>query len=80
MSIQEELKNKKPIFGFDVAAKKMKTGEINVVYYSSNCINKNRLDLLSKTTKVKVEELKENSKQLGSICKKPFAISVVSFK
>ncbi len=80
MSLEEDLKNKKPIIGFDVAVKNMKNGSVSVVYVASNFLSLNRLRLLSKTSKVNLVELKEDSKKLGMICKKPFTISVISFK
>ncbi|MBS3175455.1 hypothetical protein J4440_06250 [Candidatus Woesearchaeota archaeon] len=79
MSIQDDLKSKKPVFGYDVAVKKIKTSGISIVYVASNFIHKDKLRLLAKTNKFDLIELEQTNKQIGTLCKKPFNISVVSF-
>lgn len=80
MSLQEELKTKKPVLGYEVTAKKMKKSDVSSVYLSSNCLHKNELRMLAKAGNISITELEQNSKQLGIICKKQFSVSVVSFK
>ena len=80
MNLINDLKMKKPIFGLDVSMKMMKNNKASIVYISSNSPKKSRLELLSKTSGIKLIELKENSRELGIICKKSFPVSVISFE
>lgn len=80
MSFIDDIKNKKPIFGYDVTVKKIKNEKVSLVYAASNFPKKERLNVLAKTMGVKLIELKENSRELGILCKKPFPISVISFE
>lgn len=79
MSLKNDLKDKKAIFGRDSALKKIKKGEVKIVYVASNCPGKDEIIRNCKANDVECVELKEDSKQIGIICKKPFNVSVVSF-
>ena len=80
MSLQDDLKSKEPIFGYDVNLKKAKKSELSDIYVASNFSKRNELRLASKTSKINLIELEQNSRQLGNICKKPFTVSVIGFK
>jgi len=80
MNLANDLKTKKPILGLNAAMKRMKNGKVSLVYIASNCHKKDRLALLSKTSGINLVDLKENSKELGIMCKKSFPVSVISFE
>jgi len=80
MNLTNDLKTKKPIFGFDVNLKKLKNSKIKTLYVSSNCPNKERLEFLSKSSSIELVQLKEDSKELGILCKKSFSVSVIGFE
>lgn len=79
--LRKDLKTKKPIFGSEKALKELRTGKLTTVYISSNCKEETKEDILhyAKLSNVKVIELEETNEDLGTICKKPFNISVISF-
>lgn len=80
MTIKEDLKNKKPTIGNDLTIKKLKKSEIKKVYIASNYPEKDKIKRDCKTFSVELVELKENNKELGGLCKKPFSISIISFE
>jgi ribosomal protein L30E len=80
VNIRDELKKGKPIYGVECAMKKMKTGKLKRIFISSNCPEKARLADYAKATNVEIVELEENNAQLGVLCKRPHAISVLAFE
>lgn len=80
MNIREDLKNKKPVIGNNLTLKKLRKNEIKKIYMASNYSKKENIIRNAKAHNVNVIELKENNKQLGGICKKPFSISIISFE
>jgi len=81
MELSKLLKENKPIIGTNQVIKNLKLGKIKEIYTACNC-PKNTLEDIkhySKLYNVKVNELKENNEELGTICKKPFSISVLGF-
>ncbi len=73
------LKEKKLVIGTEMTLKKILLGKIERVFLSSNCPENVRgdIDYYSKINKFNVSELKYPNDELGSICKKPFSISVL---
>ncbi len=78
--LREEIKKAKPIYGLDGTLKKLKHGKLKSIYIASNCHEKAKLLTYAKQFGIETFELKENNLQLGIICKKPYAISVLSFE
>ncbi len=79
-NIRDDLKKKKPVLGLEAALKKIRRQEISKIYVASNSHAKGSLLNLGKSMKVEVVILEENSKELGTLCKKPFSVSVISFE
>jgi len=79
MGLKSDLKDKKPFLGREISLKRIKKGEAKKVYLSSNCFNKEEIIKNCKINNIEYEELKETSKEVGILCKKPFNVSVVSF-
>jgi len=78
--IKKLLENKQLTIGTSATLKKLKLGKVAKVFLSSNA-PKNVVDDIayySKLGKVSVIELDYSNIELGTICKKPFPISVLS--
>ncbi|HLC58645.1 MAG TPA: ribosomal L7Ae/L30e/S12e/Gadd45 family protein [Candidatus Nanoarchaeia archaeon] len=80
MTLKNDLSTKKPILGLQVNLKRLRSNKISKLYVSSNCSGKERIAALTKLANIEVIFLDEKSKDLGVLCKKPFAISVVGFE
>lgn len=78
--IRKNLEEKKIIIGTDRTIKNLKLGKIKKIYVTKNIPEDVKKDIehYSKLAKVEVVALKYANEELGVICKKPFAISVVS--
>lgn len=80
VDLRDELKKEKPIYGLSDTLKKLKHGGLKKIFVASNCPDKEGLLKQAKHFGVEVVEMKENNVELGIVCKKPYAISVLSFK
>ncbi len=80
MSLENEIKNKKLIFGLDRIIKKIKNQKVKKVYISSNSHMKEHISNLCKKFDVEAESVRENSKEIGVLCKKPFSISIIGIE
>jgi large subunit ribosomal protein L30e len=80
-SLRDALKEKKIKFGVEEAKKLIKRGEVKEIFISSNCVLevKEELKKYCEISGCKVNNLKESSKDLGAICRKPFSISVCCY-
>ena len=79
--LKKLLKEGKAIIGTNRVMKNLKLGRLKEIYVASNCPHDTLDDIkhYSKLYNVKVNELKENNEELGTICKKPFSISVLGY-
>lgn len=79
--IKKLLKEGKLIIGTNKIIKNLKLGKLKEVYLSSNCPRETIEDIkhYARLNKVKVNELSENNKQLGVVCRKPFSVSVLGY-
>ncbi len=78
--IKNNLNNEKLVMGTDVTLKHLKLGEVAKVYVTSNCAEdtKDGIRRYAKMNNTPVSFLKVVNTELGLMCKKPFAISVLS--
>jgi large subunit ribosomal protein L30e len=79
--IKKALKTKgKAVIGTARTIKKLKLGKVEKVYLTSNCPDEVKEDIkyYAKLSGAKVVQLKQPNDELGIVCKKPFAISVLS--
>lgn len=78
--IREAIGAKKVIIGLEVGIKNLKLGKTEKVFLASNCKDevKDEIEKLAKLSKIKVVSLKQPNDELGTICKKPFSISMIS--
>jgi len=70
----------KAIYGSKETLKLIKRGKVQKVFLSSNCQEdfKRRIQKYAVLGEIEVFEMKENNHELGTLCKKPYAISVIS--
>lgn len=77
--LKKLLELKKLVIGTDKVMKLVKAGKLSKVFISANCpqdINES-LSHYAKIAGASVTELNQTNSQLGTLCKKPFAISVL---
>jgi len=80
--IKKAIKEKKIIIGTDRTIKALKLGKAEKVFLTSNCPEgvKEDIEHYGRLGNVKIIKLKQPNDELGTLCKKPFPISVLSFK
>ncbi len=78
--IKKLLKTKDLIIGEDRTIKNLRLGKIDKVFLTSNCPKGvvEDINYYAKLAKSHVVKLSQNNEELGVVCKKPFAISVLS--
>ena len=78
--IRKLIKGKKIMIGLDRALKNLRLGKISKVYLSSNCSENTseKIKHYSELSKASIVKLKYPNDELGILCKKSFAISVLS--
>ncbi len=79
--LKEALKKENLNFGTDITLKKLKKGNLKKVFLAQNCAETVREDIkhYAKLADVDVIELKIDNEEVGALCKKPFAVSVLSY-
>ncbi|MBW2993772.1 50S ribosomal protein L30e [Candidatus Woesearchaeota archaeon] len=80
--IKKALETKKAVIGTNRIIKSLKLGKLKQVFLTSNTPEeiKQTIKYYAKANKIKVVQLKQPNEELGTICKKPFAISVLGIK
>ena len=78
--VKKLLTSKKLVIGKERTIKYLKQGKVKKVFMSSNCSKALRDDVAryASIDKVEVQEMGQNNKELGTVCKKPYAISILS--
>jgi len=79
MTLQDDLlKNaNKLVFGTDRVLKLLRNDKIQRVYLAKNCKEDTRESVKNLAKNTEVIELDTINSEIGTICKKPFSISVV---
>jgi len=80
IDLKEELKKNKPTLGTKTILKLLLSNNIKKIYLASNCRDKQKVLNLAKIKNVEVISLEETNKQVGTVCKKSFNVSVLGFK
>ncbi len=80
--IKKNIKEKNAIIGTKQVLKSLKLGQLQKVFLTSNCPEsvKKDIDHYIKMAKCEVEFLNVPNDELGVICKKQYAISVLGLK
>ncbi|HLC63211.1 MAG TPA: ribosomal L7Ae/L30e/S12e/Gadd45 family protein [Candidatus Nanoarchaeia archaeon] len=79
-TLKEAIAGNKVIIGKERTFKLLRKGLLTHIYLSSNCPKEVKEDVkhYAKLFSIEISELKENNEELGIMCKKPFAISVIA--
>ena len=80
IEIQKSIESKKVVIGTERTIKLIKTGAASKVFLSSNCPEEilADVDYYQKISPFEVVKLKIPNVELGAVCRKPFAISVLT--
>lgn len=80
--IKKLLKTENLMIGTDRTLKELKLGKISKVYLTSNCPKDimETIEHYKKVSDIEVAKLDIPNDELGTFCKKPFPISVLSVK
>ena len=70
----------KLIFGTDRVLKLLRNDKLSRIYLSKNCNQEVKNDLRILSKKIEVVELEQLNSEVGTICKKPFSISMVGLQ
>lgn len=78
--IKKLLGSDKLIMGKDRTMKHLKKGELEKIFLANNLDKKSLEDLeyYANINNTEIEQLKISNEELGTFCKKPFAIAVMS--
>ena len=79
--IKSALETKKLILGTERVLKELKRGNLSKIFLSSNC-PENIMDDINyyvSLNEIQVISLDMHNEDLGIVCKKPFAVSVLGF-
>ncbi|MBR9691294.1 50S ribosomal protein L30 [Candidatus Woesearchaeota archaeon] len=77
--IKKIIKEGKAVIGTNDVMKSLKLGKISKVYITINCPDsvKDDIKYYASLSGAEVVQLKQPNDELGIVCKKPFAISVI---
>jgi large subunit ribosomal protein L30e len=81
IELRKGLKEEKVVFGTERTEKLLKEGKVKEVFMASN-VAEEVSEVMGRYCDIsgcKLNKLAENSKDLGAICKKPFAITVCCY-
>ena len=78
-NLKKHLDNEKLVFGTEKTLKDLRKGLLEKVFLASNTKEdtKESFEKYSKLSGVKIEVLAILNDELGTVCKKPFSISVI---
>jgi large subunit ribosomal protein L30e len=81
-TIKEKLKQKKVVIGYKSVIKSLKTSRPELVVYANNFPDeeKKMVEHNAKISNVEIKEYPNDSVNLGLVCGKPFAVSVLAIK
>ena len=79
VDLKKTLASGKLVMGADETIKLLRQGKLKRVFVASNCapLVKSDLEQLCKTGNIDLVELGKSNEEIGILCKKPFAVSVV---
>ena len=82
VELKKAIESKKIIIGTERTLKALKKDDVASVYVTKNCPKniRNKIEHYSKLIKFRVVSLEYPNDELGTLCKKPFAISVAAIR
>jgi ribosomal protein L30E len=72
--------NKNIIFSKDQNLKLLREGKLSEIFLADNFPSKTLFENIAKMTDTKVNILKQKNDEIGALCKKPYAISIIGLK
>ena len=80
--VRAALKEKTAVIGLERTMKLLRQGKIKKIFLAANTSAQAKDDIrhYSSLTKAAVEELELTNEELGTLCKRPFSISVIGVK
>lgn len=80
VSFKKDLKGKNILFGSERTIKALRIGKVERIYFSSNCpeVAEEDIRTYAGLSEVPLFQLQYPNDEIGALCKKPFAISVVA--
>lgn len=81
-TIQEKVKKKEVVLGYNQVIKILKTGHPKMIVLAKNIPKERKETILhnAKLSKVEVKEFDGDNTNLGLICGKPFSVSILAIK
>ncbi len=81
-NIKKALEDKKIVIGTERTLKALKNERLRTVYLTTNCPSHVSEDIAyySKLAQVETVHLEQPNDELGTVCRKPFSVSVVCVK
>ena len=78
--LRKLLTSNKLVIGSDRTLSLLRQNKLSAIILSSNCSEKIKAEIehYSAMQKLEIEHSKHNNEELGTICKKPFPISILS--
>lgn len=79
--LSDALKKEKLVYGTERTLELLRRGKVKVVFLSNNVKQdvKEEIEHLAKLGKAEVVKLKIPNTEVGVVCKKPFAVSVLCY-
>ncbi|MFH1638055.1 MAG: ribosomal L7Ae/L30e/S12e/Gadd45 family protein [Candidatus Woesearchaeota archaeon] len=79
--LKKAIKEQKLVYGARETIKKLKLGEVKVVFLASNCSPELKEDIrrYSKLSEIQVHELDIPDTEIGMMCKRMHLVSVLSY-
>ncbi|MCX8179259.1 MAG: 50S ribosomal protein L30e [Candidatus Aenigmarchaeota archaeon] len=80
--IQDKIKTKEVILGYNRVMKQLKTGKIKMIVFAKNLPENKKQEIIynANLAKVEVKEFDGDNVNLGLTCGKPFSVSVLAIK
>ena len=75
-SVKQVLEKETIVFGSEQVLKKLRVGKAVKVFMSVNCPVEEDIEKYAVMTKTEIVRLDKTNKELGTICRKPFDVSV----
>lgn len=79
--IKKAITEGKALIGTESTIKNLKLGKVGKIFLTSNCPDgvREQVEYYAKLGGVEIVQLSQPNDELGALCKKPYAISVLSF-
>ncbi|MCS7135173.1 MAG: 50S ribosomal protein L30e [Candidatus Aenigmarchaeota archaeon] len=80
--IQDKIKTKEVILGYNRVMKQLKIGKIKMIVFAKNLPENKKQEIIynANLAKVEVKEFDGDNVNLGLTCGKPFSVSVLAIK